>query len=72
MLLTLGGGEHQGAPPALPTAGAPPVAVAMAPQGGRRSRAPPEVTVTRRKRARRRKGVLVAGKFVARTEETSE
>jgi len=68
MLLTLGGGEHQGAPPALPTAGAPPVAVSMAPHGGRRSRAPPEVTVIGRRRA---KEVLVTVKFVARTEEAS-
>ena len=69
MLLTLGGREHQGAPPALPTAGAPPVAVAMAPHGGRRSRAPPEVTVNR---AEAGKEVLVTVKFVTRTEEAWE
>ena len=69
MLLTLGGREHQGAPPPLPTAGAPPVAVAMAPHGGQRSRAPPG---GHSDRAEAGEEVLVTVKFVARTEEAWE
>ena len=70
MLLTLGGSEHQGAPPALPTAGAPPVAVAMAPHGGQRSRAPPPGG--HGDRAEVGEEALVTVKFVARTEEAWE